>query len=190
MSALSQAGLFLIQVIFGLYGAVLILRIMLRLAKADYYNPFVQGIVKATQRPVKIFKTIVPDIGGIETATLFVLFFITLVKLFLECFLSSRMPSISGLALWTLADMLGQIFQLFFYLVIFRAIMSWFNTSGNPVAAILYLVTEPLLSKARRVIPSFGAFDLSPIAILIVLQLLLIVLVNPLTEMGVGLAFS
>ena len=60
----------------------------------------------------------------------------------------------------------------FFYIVIFaRVILSWFPTQrSNPLAQLVYLVTEPILAPIRRFVPSFGTLDLSPmIALIIVL---------------------
>jgi YggT family protein len=54
-----------------------------------------------------------------------------------------------------------------------RVIMSWVSPRGNdPVSAILFQVTEPVLGPIRRVIPQMGMFDLSPLVALIILNYL------------------
>ena len=57
--------------------------------------------------------------------------------------------------------------------IIARAIISWFSPSPtNRLAIILYQVTEPFLSPLRRIIPRVGMFDFTPLAAVIMLQLL------------------
>ncbi|MFA0698087.1 YggT family protein, partial [Vibrio sp. 10N.222.49.C9] len=61
---------FLVTTFFDLYIMVLILRIWLQAARADFYNPFSQFIVKATQPVLKPLRRVIPSIGNIDLATL------------------------------------------------------------------------------------------------------------------------
>ncbi len=61
-------------------------------------------------------------------------------------------------------------FNLFFWLIIIRIIISWVSSGGyNPAVAMVYALTEPLLRPFRRIIPPIGGFDISPIFALIAL---------------------
>ena len=52
-----------------------------------------------------------------------------------------------------------------------RAILSWFPISqGNPLVAIVYQITEPVLAPLRRIIPRFGMMDISPMVAMLILQ--------------------
>ena len=58
-------------------------------------------------------------------------------------------------------------------LVIFiRVILSWFLTRPNTLSIILDKITEPLLAPLRRIIPRVGMFDFTPLAAIILLQLI------------------
>ena len=65
--------------------------------------------------------------------------------------------------------------QIFIYMIIVRVVLSWFpSTSGGVVAQISYFVgrfTEPFLDWTRRVMPRTGALDLSPLVVLLFLQI-------------------
>ena len=63
---------FLISTLFDLYIMVVILRIWLQAARADFYNPFSQFIVKATQPVVAPLRRVVPSIGSIDLATVWI----------------------------------------------------------------------------------------------------------------------
>ena len=57
-------------------------------------------------------------------------------------------------------------------LIVARVILSWvMPTGGGPLAAFVYAATEPLLAPIRNIMPPTGAFDLSPMIALVVLQL-------------------
>ena len=71
-----------------------------------------------------------------------------------------------------------QILKLYSYVVIANVIISWLvafnilNTSSRFVYAILdftYRLTDPFLNKIRRFLPNLGAFDISPIVLLLLI---------------------
>lgn len=71
------------------------------------------------------------------------------------------------------------IFQIVTFAIFFRVILSWFmvtpaSTSGFMVTIynVLFQITEPILAPLRRIIPTIGMFDLSPIVAIIVLQVI------------------
>ena len=70
---------------------------------------------------------------------------------------------------------LCSLVQIFIYMIIVRVVLSWFpSTSGGIVAQISYFVgrfTEPVLDWTRRVMPRTGALDLSPLVVLLFLQI-------------------
>jgi YggT family protein len=81
------------------------------------------------------------------------------------------------------ATWLLQFIQLFFNALIFaiiaRALLSWFNLSpSNPLVRILNDVTEPILAPLRRVVPTIGMIDITPIAAILLLQVMEQVLVE------------
>lgn len=75
-----------------------------------------------------------------------------------------------------LGGLLCNVLQLFVMAVLFRVILSWFPAGRegamSQVRRMLDGVTEPVLGPVRRVLPSAGPFDFSPIVVILVLQLL------------------
>jgi YggT family protein len=65
---------------------------------------------------------------------------------------------------------LSTILSLYYYVMLARVLMSWFNPNPyNPIVDGIYRLTEPVLSPIRRVLPSMGGFDLSPLVVFVVL---------------------
>ena len=83
-----------------------------------------------------------------------------------------------------MARLLADLLQLYVYAIFGRIILSYFpirpGSAIAPVFSFLYSITEPVLGPARRVIPSIGMFDLSPIVVIVALQIIGGVLVRAL----------
>jgi YggT family protein len=82
-SYFSTPLIFLIETLFGLYIALVALRLVMQWAQWEYHNPLVQFIIKATQVPVKFLRQFIPAIGKVDTATVVFLISLTLIKLLL-----------------------------------------------------------------------------------------------------------
>jgi YggT family protein len=163
---------FLIDTLFDLYLMVVLLRVWLQLARADFYNPFSQFIVKATQPIVGPLRRIIPGYGGLDIATILFAFVVASAKVIvlsavLNYAFNPMVILVSGLFILVTA-----VFKLLFWVLVIRAILSWVSKGQNPVEAVMIQLTEPLLSPVRRIIPSLGGLDLSMLVVLLGLQFL------------------
>ena len=87
-----------------------------------------------------------------------------------------------------LAQLLQMVFQIYTLILIARVLITWVNPDPfNPVVQFLARVTDPVLEPLRRVIPSIGPFDLSPIVALLLLQALQHFLIRTLWDLSVRL---
>ena len=69
--------------------------------------------------------------------------------------------------------LLIKLLNIYFYIIIARALMSWFNPSPyNPIVRFVYILTEPVLGPIRRVVPPIGGLDLSPMVVFLIILLL------------------
>jgi len=72
-----------------------------------------------------------------------------------------------------LADVLNMALSLYMWIIIIRALLSWVNPDPyNPIVRFLYGITEPVLSRIRRVLPPFGGIDLSPLVAILAIVFL------------------
>jgi len=180
-SYVGNAATFLIETIFGLYILIVMLRFLLQWARADFYNPVSQFIVKATQPALKPLRKIIPGIGGLDAAALVFMIILKLVELWLVTGLLGLSPQIGGLVILSIADLLGLLINVFIFSILIQVIISWVNPGmHNPMMGLLHSLTEPLLGPARRVIPPISGLDLSPIVVIIILQLTSMLAVSPL----------
>ena len=167
-----QAVLFLIDTAFSLYLMVVILRLWLQLVRADFYNPFSQFVVKATNPLVLPLRRIIPSLGRLDTATLLLAYAIMLAKLVILQLIQSGQVLLVPSLILSLIFLLKEIFTLLFWILVIRALLSWFSQGRSPVENVMLQLTEPLLRPIRRILPPLGGLVLSVLAVLAGLQCL------------------
>jgi YggT family protein len=165
-----DAIVFIVDALARLYLLVLLLRLFLPLVGADFHNPLAQAILKLTSPLVVPVRRIIPPIGRVDTATVVVAFGVQYLAMFVIALLQGARPTIISLLVGSAISLVLLVFNLFFWLIIIRIIISWVSPGGyNPAVAMVYALTEPLLRPFRRIIPPLGGFDISPIFALIAL---------------------
>lgn len=173
-----QAVMFLIDTAFSLYLMVVILRLWLQLVRADFYNPFSQFVVKATNPLVLPLRRIIPSLGRLDTATLLLAYAVMLTKLLLLQVISAGQIILVPSLIFAAIFLVKEVLTLLFWILVIRALLSWFSQGRSPVEYVMYQLTEPVLAPVRRILPALGGLDLSVLVVLIGLQFLNILFSN------------
>ncbi|MBB5017461.1 YggT family protein [Chitinivorax tropicus] len=186
MSHMAQALRFLIENIAGFFALALLLRFYLQVVKAPFQHPLPQFLLAFTNWIVLPTRRIVKAIGGYDTATLLLAWLTLLLKNFLVINLfpisiSFVMPvALMGLMLLSVVHVLQLSVYLLMGAVIVQAILSWVSPYGNPLTPILGRITDPFLRPLQKRIPPIGGVDLSPLVLLLILQVILMLAISPL----------
>ena len=184
-SPFGDATSFLIRTLFDLYIFVVMLRFLLQLMRADFYNPISQFVVRATQPPLRPLRRMIPGLQGVDLASLVLMLVLGFVKLVLVAGVYGRAPSTGAMLILAATDVGRLMLNVFFWAIVIRVVISWVNPGTyNPFIHLLQSLTEPLLARARRVLPPMSGFDLSPIPVLIVLQLAQLLLITPIRSLA------
>ncbi|MCW8923239.1 MAG: YggT family protein, partial [Gammaproteobacteria bacterium] len=150
------------------YIAIVLLRFLLQMVGADFYNPISQFIVKATQKPVVIARRIIPSVRGLDIATLTLALLLIFIETGILQTLGTYSSSAISLVFWSIHNFIQLIFNVFIFAIFIQALLSWVNPDPyNPVSAILGNLTWPVLRHVKKLIPPTGGFDFSPIIALI-----------------------
>ena len=168
MSSLS----FLISTLFDLYIMVVLLRLWLQATRADFYNPFSQFIVKATQPVIGPLRRVIPSIGSIDFSTVLFAYVLCVVK-FIALMLIASSGAVAfsmDFLFWGALSLVKAAGGLLFWVLLLRAILSWVSQGRSPVEYVFHQLTEPMLAPIRRILPAMGGFDLSVLVLFIVLQ--------------------
>lgn len=182
---LAASAVFLINTVFGLYLFAVMLRLLLQWARADFYNPISQFLVKVTNPPLRPLRRIIPGWGGIDFASIFLLIVLQMLEIFLANMVLGRAMPLSGLFVTSVAELLNLLLNIFLIAILVQVVMSWVSPNTyNPATVLLHRLTEPVLAPARRIIPPISGIDLSPLVVLVVFQLIKFLLIAPLVDLG------
>jgi YggT family protein len=122
-------------------------------------------------------RRVIPSIGRFDVASFIAAYLLILAKVALLLWISGVfLPGLFWLSL-AFFDLLDLILSGLVGLVFASVILSWVST-GSQVQYLVSLLVDPLLAPIRKTLPHFGALDLSPLALLLILQVLQIVVSN------------
>jgi YggT family protein len=167
---------FLLNTLFTLFGAALLLRAWLHGVKLTPYNPLSQGIFQATNWLVLPLRRVVPAARGIDWTSLFAAWLTAIVFIILMVAVSGGTPAAlipSGFIV-ALLTLVKWALNLTLWLTLVMALLSWVNPR-SPAMAILLQLTAPFLNPLRRVLPTLGGIDLSPLALFVIVEVLLMI---------------
>lgn len=168
---------FLVETLFRLYLAALMLRILLEAVRADYYNPVSQVLLQITQPLVGPLTRVVPRFGRLNTAAIILLYVLKVVSIFAVALLAGMVPHPLHVAVAAVFALVRMLLVMYLVLIIVQVILSWVGQSvRHPIIPLIFQLTEPVLAPIRRVIPTIAGLDLSPLVAIIAIQFLIILL--------------
>ncbi|MDD1965115.1 YggT family protein [Pseudomonas putida] len=172
MNALTGATIFVIQTLVSLYLTIVLLRFVLQLVKANFYNPLSQFTVKATQPLLKPIRRIVPSVLGLDTSSLLLAIVIqALLMAFVLMMTYGTIGDVPHLLIWSLLGIVSLLLKIFWVAMIIMVIVSWIAPgTHNPAAELAWQISEPVLAPFRRIIPNLGGLDISPIFAFLAIQ--------------------
>jgi len=183
-SYVSNPIIFLLDTVFSFYILAVLLRFILQWVGGDFYNPISQFLVKITHPPLRFLRRYIPAVGKVDTSSLVLLISLQMFSDFIVLTLKGMSFSFAALTLLSLSQLVSLLINVFVFAVFARALLSWVNPGTfNAASNLLYSVTEPLLSSCRRMIPDIGGIDLSPLIVLVGLQLAKMLVIPPLQQL-------
>jgi YggT family protein len=174
----SQIGVFLVDAVCGFLVYIALLRFLMQWFRAPFRNPIGQFVVTFTEWGVQPLRRIISGARGIDLATLTLALLAEIVLVIAVDQLMSPgagVPSVSGLLILSLLGLVRAVLHLLIFVVLVDFVLSWVNPHA-PVAPVVNAITRPFYSIFRRFIPPLGGVDLSPLAVILVIQVLLIIL--------------
>ena len=176
---------FLIQTLCGLYILAVMLRFLLQWVKADFYNPVSQFLVKITNPPLRPLRRFIPGLAGIDLASVVLLIALQMITLLLVFGVRGVTPGIGALLLLSIAELVSLLLNVFLVTIFIQVILSWVNPGQyNPVTSLLYSLNRPLLEPAQKIVPPIGGIDLSPLVVIVGIQLAKMLILPPLYSLA------
>ena len=177
MSALQNVGIFLVDTLFSLYIGAVVLRLLLALARANFYNPLSQFLVKITNPVLVPMRRMIPAMGKVDTAAVVLAVGLTAIKVLLLLILEGDAAGFFDVVGSSVLEVIRTVIHIYIFALVVQAVLSWAgNTRGNPLADLLNSLTEPLLRPIRGFVLVVGMVDLAPMVAILLLYVVLIVI--------------
>ncbi len=187
MTALNEIFGYLIQTLLSLYLLAMLLRFLLQLARADFYNPICQFLVKVTNPLVIPLRRVIPGFAGLDMASLVLALLLQLAGIVALLLINGLgLPNILLLLAWSALGVVSLLVNIYFFALLAMIILSWIAPgSRHPAIYLLFQITEPVMAPFRKVLPAMGGMDFSPILVLILINVIQIALRH--LAAGIGL---
>ena len=188
---LQDAIKFVIDAIFSLFILAALVRFWMQALRASARNPIAQFTIALTDWAVRPLRRVIPGLGGLDLASLVVAWLGEFVLQVLLIAVSGLSPFanpavLSVLLFLALVKMVRLSIYVFMGAIIIQAVLSWVNPY-HPVAPFFDALTRPFLRPVQKAIPPIGGVDITPVLVLIFLQLVLMLPVTWLEQESVRL---
>ncbi|MCX7961545.1 MAG: YggT family protein [Burkholderiales bacterium] len=174
---------YLIRVAADFLVYLLLARFHMQWLRAPFRNPVGEFVIAATNWIVAPARRVVPAAAGLDLATLLLAWLGQALALAALAAVRATTLEPAALALLAALDLLRYSLHILVFALIVQALLSW-TSPYSPLAPLFDALTRRFLAPIRRVVPPLGGVDVSPLVLLVVLQVLFI----PLAHLRVSLA--
>lgn len=171
----AQIAVFLVDTLFTFFVFLLLARFHFQWLRVPFHNPAGEFVLAATSWLVMPARRVIPGLRGYDLPTLLLAWALQVVGLVLQISILGGEPRLFPVVAVAAVDLVRYSVYLLVFTVVVQAILSWVRTY-SPFSPVLEAMNRPFLRPFRRLIPPIGGFDLSPLALLVVLQVILIIL--------------
>ncbi len=181
---LQQIASFLVDVVVGFFVYLLLARFLFQWLRVPFRNVLGEFIIAGTNWMVVPARRVIPSLAGLDLASLLLAWLLQALMLYVLYLIAgidfSSAPGIGGgvVAGLALIDLVRFTLYIFVFALVMQAVLSWVNPY-SPVGPLFDALTRPFLRPIRRFVPPLGNVDLSPLVLIVLLQVLLI----PLAEL-------
>lgn len=180
-NTLTQVFIYVFQVLSGAYATIAVLRVLLQLGRADYYNPVSQFIVKATQPVVGPLGKLIPQWRNLDIAAVIwcLLFQVIIIEIGAFVIFKTFITPVDAL-IWGAIGLASLILKIFYFGLIAIIIVSFAIMLGgmhisHPALDLLRQLMAPAMAPFQKILPPMGGLDLSPFLVFMLIHVLEIV---------------
>ena len=168
----AQIGVFLVDVVASFFVFVLLARFHFQWLRVPFRNPIGEFVLATTGFMVLPVRRVIPGLAGLDLSSLLLAWLIQSISVWLQAQIIGNEPALFNVAMVALVDLLRYSIYVLVFAVIVQALLSWINPY-TPMAPVFDTITRPFLRPLRRFIPPLGGVDLTPLILLVILQVLL-----------------
>ena len=172
-----QIGVYLVDTVFAFFVLLLLARFHFQWLRVPFRNPVGEFVLATTSWIVMPVRRVIPGLAGLDLATLLLAFALQCLAIWIKAAVVGVEPAPAAVLGIAALDLLRYSLYILVFAILVQVLFSWINPYA-PMAPVFNAMTAPFLRPLRRFIPPLGGVDLTPLVLLIVIQIILIVLAN------------
>jgi YggT family protein len=171
---MTNAFSYLVEALGTLVLFFFIMRLLLQLSRANFREPFAQGVVQLTNWLVMPLRRVLPALGKLDTASLVACLLIAALVVALQTLvLGFGLPDPLSWLRAAFMLLLNSVLWVYTIAILIGVVLSWVAPGGySPVHGLIDSITAPVLNPIRRVLPPLVGFDFTPVVALIAIGFL------------------
>ena len=173
----AQIGIFLVDTIVSFLVFLLLARFHFQWLRVPFRNPVGEFVLATTSWMVMPLRRVIPGLAGLDLATLLLAWLLQGLAIWIKASIVGAEPSVLAIAGLAALDLVRYSLYILVFAILVQVIFSWINPYA-PMAPVFNAMTAPFLRPLRRFIPPLGGIDLTPLVLLVLIQIVLIVLAN------------
>ena len=174
---LGQIGVYLVDTVFAFFVMLLLARFHFQWLRVPFRNPVGDFVLATTSWMVMPVRRVIPGLAGLDLATLLLAWALQCFAIWIKATIVGVEPSPPAVIGIAALDLVRYSLYILVFAIIVQVIFSWINPYA-PMAPVFDAMTRPFLRPLRRFIPPLGNVDLTPLVLLVLIQIVLIVLAN------------
>jgi len=172
-----QIAIYLVDTLFAFFVLLLLARFHFQWLRVPFRNPVGEFVLATTSWMVMPARRVIPSLAGLDLATLLLAWLLEALALWVKAMIVGVDPAVLTLAALSALALLRYSLYILMFAVIVQVVFSWVNPYA-PMAPVFDAMTRPFLRPLRRVVPPIGNVDLTPLVLVVLIQVALIALVN------------
>jgi YggT family protein len=169
----AQIGVLLVDVVASFLVFMLLARFHFQWLRVGFRNPMGEFVIATTNWMVMPVRRVIPGLAGLDLSTLLLAWLVQALGLWAQAAIVGAEPGPGTIAAIAAVDLLRYSLYILVFAVLVQAVLSWVNPYA-PLAPVFDTLTRPFLRPLRRFVPPIGNVDLTPLILIVLLQVVLI----------------
>ena len=188
---MSEATFFLFKALMDIFTVGVVFNFLFRLLKVDYYNPIVQGIIRAVDFPSQLLRSIIRPIWTVDLSSFVVAIFIQASAFYLAVIAGSIGYDPIKILIWSLYSVILLSLKMIWWILLGGIIISFVARSVfHPAVVLIRQMSDKFFNPFRVFLPPMGGLDFSPIFAFLLLNFLQIAFAQFALESGLPVWLS